>query len=65
MTFTNRYTPFPNAARQKFSLVLEGFSDKAYLLTETTLGQKHGSSFDKWLEFGAFPLNGREDLEYL
>ena len=65
MTFTNRYTPFPNAARQKFSLVLEGFAEGEYLLTETALGQKHGSSFDKWLEFGALPLKSKDDLEYL
>jgi len=65
MTFTNRYTPFPNAARQKFSLVLEGFTEQNYLLTETTLGQKHGSSFDKWLELGALPLQDQEELAYL
>ena len=65
MTFTNRYTPFPNAVRQKFSLVLEGLTDEEYLLTETTLSQKLGSSFDKWLEFGALPLSCQEDLEYL
>lgn len=65
MTFTNRYTPFPNAARQKFTLSLEGFDDSEYLLTETALGQKHGSSFDKWLEFGALPLKNKDDLEYL
>lgn len=65
MTFTSRYTPFPNAVREKFSLVLEGFEGSAYLLTETVLGQKYGSSFDKWLELGALPLKDREELEYL
>lgn len=65
MTFTNRYTPFPNTIRQKFSLVLEGFPGEEYLLSETVLGRTHGSSFDKWLEFGALPLGNRRDLEYL
>lgn len=65
MTFTNRYTPFANAARQKFSLSLEGFGEGRYLLTETSLSPKHGSSFDKWLEFGGLPLKNMEELEYL
>ncbi|MBE7016531.1 MAG: helix-turn-helix domain-containing protein [Ruminococcaceae bacterium] len=65
MTFTNRYTPFSNAAHQKFTLSLGGFGDCRYLLTETCLGPGHGSSFDKWLEFGALPLKSKEDEEYL
>lgn len=65
MTFTNRYTPFPNETRKKFSILLNGFADEAYLQTETVLNPQHGSSFDKWIESGALPLNSKDDLEYL
>ena len=65
MTFTNRYTPFPGAAQQKFTLSMEDLTDSEYLLSETILNAKHGSSFDKWVESGALPLTSREDLEYL
>lgn len=65
MTFTNRYTPFPAAAQQKFTLSLEDFTDRDCLLTETILNAKHGSSFDKWVESGALPLTSRDDLTYL
>jgi len=65
MTFTNRYTPFPSAAQQKFTLSLEDLPPSEYLMTETILNAKHGSSFDKWVESGALPLSGREDADYL
>lgn len=65
MTFTNRYTPFPNASRQKFTLSLEDLPDKEYLLTETILNQEHGSSFDQWVASGALQPMDREDTEYL
>ena len=65
MTFTNRYTPFPNANRKKFSVLLDGFTDHVYLQTETTLNPQYGSSYDKWIELGAIPLSNQGDFEYL
>lgn len=65
MTFTNRYTPFPNPVRKKFVLPLTGLPTEQYTITETILSQQHGSSFDKWVELGALPLEAPEEVEYL
>ena len=65
MTFLNRYTPFPNPTRKKCSLTLTDFPKGKYLITETILSPEYGSSFDKWVELGALPLEGKEDLRYL
>ena len=65
MTLTNRYTPFPNPVRRKFQIPLTGLSSGAVILTETILNRQHGSSFDKWVEQGALPLDTPYDIEYL
>jgi len=65
MTFLNRYTPFVNPTRKKYSLPLTGLSGRKHLVTETILNASHGSSFDKWMELGAMPLQSKEDLDYL
>ena len=65
MTFTDRYTPFPNAVKKRFSLLLEGFESGEYLITESILNPEHGSSFDKWVQSGAMPISSSEDVEYL
>ncbi|MHB8128003.1 MAG: GH39 family glycosyl hydrolase [Mobilitalea sp.] len=65
MTFLNRYTPFLNPTRKKFSLSLNGFEEGQYIITETIINPSCGSSFDKWVELGALPLNGQEDYDYL
>ena len=65
MTFLNRYTPFLNPMRRKFSLSLNGFDEGQYIITETEINPSSGSSFDKWVELGALPLNSQEDYNYL
>lgn len=64
-TFINRYAPFPNATRKKCSVLLDGLHDGAYLQIETKLNPQCGSSFDKWIELGAMPLDSQGDIEYL
>ncbi|MBQ9268709.1 MAG: helix-turn-helix domain-containing protein [Oscillospiraceae bacterium] len=65
MTFLNRYTPFVNPTRRKFSLPLTGLTSGRYILTETVINTVSGSSFDKWVELGALPLTGNDDRIYL
>lgn len=65
MTFKDRYTPFPKANTLKVVLPLTNLSEASYQLTETVVNKNHGSSFDKWLELGALPLESKTDIEYL
>lgn len=65
MTFTDRYTPFPNEAKKRFSVLLEGLDSGEYLITESILNRDHGSSFDQWVRSGAMPVETSEDIEYL
>ncbi|MGB4658130.1 MAG: hypothetical protein WBI07_02995, partial [Mobilitalea sp.] len=65
MTFTNRYTPFPNEKRKKYVISLAELTNSEYVLTETIINRDHGSVFDKWVEIGALPLETLEDINYL
>ena len=65
MTFENRYTPFPKPQILKVVLPIINLSEKNYQLTETIVNQRHGSSFDKWIELGGVPLETAKDVEYL
>jgi len=65
MTFTDRYTPFPNGAKKRFSVLLEGLDAGTYLITESILNRDHGSSFDTWVHSGAMPVETTEDIDYL
>lgn len=65
MTFTNRYTPFPNVKRKKYVIPLADVRNTEYILTETIINQEHGSVFDKWAELGALPLETQDDINYL
>lgn len=65
MTFTNRYTAFPKTQDKLFNIPFTGLKDGNWLITETIINQKYGSSFDKWIECGAQPLETEADVEYL
>ncbi len=65
MTFTNRYTPFPNMKRRKYVIPLADVENSEYILTETIINREHGSAFDKWAELGALPLETQDDINYL
>lgn len=65
MTFTNRYTPFPHQSGKRFVLSLQGLSQRRYTCTEQVLNRRVGSSYDKWVELGAHPLDTREEAAYL
>ena len=59
-TFLERYTPFGNEIQKEFLLKLNNISKKNYQVTEHIINKKYGSSFDKWVEMGASPLNKTE-----
>jgi beta-xylosidase len=65
MTFTNRYTPFPDSSRLKIVIPFTDLPNSGYTMTETILNRQHGSAFDKWLELGALPLETQYDVNYL
>ena len=65
MTFTDRYTPFPNVSKKRFSVLLEGLESGEYLITESVLNRDHGSSFDRWIRSGAMPVCTVEESDYL
>lgn len=65
MTFTNRYTPFPDEFNRKFILPLADLTHKSFTITDTILNRRNGSSFDKWIELGALPLETTAETDYL
>ncbi|MDS0527037.1 helix-turn-helix domain-containing protein [Clostridium sp. SHJSY1] len=65
MTFENRYAPFSNPHTMKVILPLTNITEGSYQLTETIVNERHGSSFDKWIELGGVDLETNEDIEYL
>lgn len=65
MTFNNRYTPFPDATNKKVLVPLRDLSETDYILTDTILNRNHGSSFDKWVDLGALPLDTKKETDYL
>jgi xylan 1,4-beta-xylosidase len=65
MTFTNRYTPFPNPKIKKILLPFAELENGEYIIIETIINKDHGSAFDKWVELGAMPIETAEELEYL
>ncbi len=65
MTFTDRYTPFPNLTTHKYVLPLTDLQMNDYFITETILNRNNGSAFDKWIDLGALPLETSEEVEYL
>lgn len=65
MTFSNRYTPFLNPTNKLFELPLFGLENTSYIIKETIINREHGSSFDKWIECGALPLDTDEEVQNL
>lgn len=60
MTFTDRYTPFAEDRKREQSIALENLPNGTYLIQETYVNRKSGSSYDKWVEMGALPLDADE-----
>lgn len=65
MDFKDRYTPFQNSYILKIIIPLINLSSCRYQITETIINKQYGSSFDKWIEGGAYHIESREDVEYL
>lgn len=65
MTTVNRYTPFPSQSDLEITIPLSRLPNQRCTIKEYTINQKSGSSYDKWLEFGAMPLSDPMDLELL
>lgn len=65
MTYKNRYTPFEPEQRRDFELALEGIADGEWQVKEYTLNRQSGSSFDKWVDMGAQPLETPDEIALL
>ncbi len=65
MTFRDRYTPFAPEQTLDMHITLENVKNGKYLVKETVLNRKSGSSFDLWNSMGAVELDDVEDIEYL
>lgn len=57
MTYTDRYTAFPDEKEHKITLTLNGLEHISYRRTDRWVNKEHGSCFDQWLAFGALPLS--------
>lgn len=65
MTDTQRYGQFENARKRDFEIRITGLPMGAWRVIEYTLNRQSGSSFDKWVEMGAQPLESPEEVELL
>lgn len=45
--------------------MLDDVPNGSYVIRETIVNRKYGSSFDKWLEMGALEPDGRQELDTL
>ncbi|WP_374017025.1 helix-turn-helix domain-containing protein [Paenibacillus thiaminolyticus] len=62
---TNRYNGFKNEKTVKMQVELKGIRPGAYRVVTYTIGRKHGSSYDRWVEMGAPEPLSAEDIAYL
>lgn len=65
MTFTDRYTPFEPEQKRDFEIRINGLMPGNWKIMEYLINRQSGSSFDKWVEMGAQPLESREEIELL
>lgn len=61
----NRYNGFKDVKTVKLELELTGLPSGKYRMITRTIGRKHGSSYDRWVEMGAPKSLCPEDVEYL
>ena len=61
----NRYNGFKDVKTVKLELELTGLPSGKYRIVTRTIGRKHGSSYDRWVEMGAPQSLCPEDVEYL
>lgn len=61
----NRYDAFDFNRALNVHLTIKNLDAREYLLTETILNRKHGSSFDNWIESGGMPLGTPEEVNYI
>ncbi|WP_242235933.1 helix-turn-helix domain-containing protein [Bacillus cereus group sp. BfR-BA-01316] len=61
----NRYNGFKDVKTMKIELELTNLPSGTYRMITRTLGRKHGSSYDRWVEMGAPKSLCSEDVEYL
>ena len=61
----NRYEAFDFNKALNIHLTIKNLDAREYLLTETILNRKHGSSYDNWIESGGMPLGTPEEVNYI
>ncbi len=65
MTFTDRYTPFSPEQMLDVHLSIRDAGDAEYMVTETSVSRRSGSSFDQWVAMGAVEPEAQSELENL
>ena len=65
MTFTDRYTPFSPEQMLDVHLSIRDAGDAEYMVTETSVSRRSGSSFDQWVAMGAIEPEAQNELENL
>lgn len=64
LTLTDRYRPFLQQKRVRYSLKLTGMSGSYCYIKEFFINQMHGSCYDKWSKMGGLPLK-EDELQIL
>ncbi|KIL41441.1 AraC family transcriptional regulator [Gordoniibacillus kamchatkensis] len=62
---TNRYNAFKDVKTIELEIDLTGLPEGRYRMVTYSLGRKHGSSYDRWVEMGAPDTIAAEDVAYL
>ncbi|HWT26781.1 MAG TPA: hypothetical protein VN131_02475, partial [Mobilitalea sp.] len=65
ITYTDRYKIYRDNVDKTIQLTLKGFNEATYRITEQTVNQSHGSSFDAWVDMGCPENMTQENIEYL
>ncbi|MBE5793974.1 MAG: helix-turn-helix domain-containing protein [Clostridiales bacterium] len=65
MTETDRYTAFGPYRKRAFSIAITGVEEGLWQAQTYILNREHGSSFDKWVEMGAQPVQSPEECDLL
>lgn len=65
MTVQQRYHQFEDELPFTYDILLEHLPGSRYLITESTIGHRHGSAYEQWAEMGGMAVLSREDVDYI
>lgn len=65
ITAWQRYHQFEDELPFTYDILLEQLPGSRYLITESTIGHRHGSAYEQWAEMGGMAVLSGEDVDYI